>query len=109
MNNYEKYQRPYLKRLKKRLLDYYGNKCCICGATENLEFAHKKSTKIKGVRRGKSERLLDILKNLDCYSLTCKKHNKNVEVVVNDITKRQQKRLGKKWRELLNGQKREKS
>lgn len=74
-----KYQKAYLERLKRKLLNYYGNKCCVCGSTENLEFAHKQPTKLSGIGRGKSKRLIDVKNNLDKYALTCHNHNKNVE------------------------------
>lgn len=71
-------QNKDIKRLKKKLIKQFGGKCIICGSIKNLEFAHLKPTKLKGIGRGRKERYYDVLKNPDCYVLTCKEHNNDV-------------------------------
>ena len=39
--------------------------------TEELQFAHVRPTKLKGVGRGKSRRLLDVKHHPSCYELMC--------------------------------------
>ena len=68
-----------IKELREELIEKFGGKCVVCDSTEDLEFAHIKPTKLSGRGRGRKERYYDVIKNPDCYALTCKEHNKNVE------------------------------
>ena len=68
------------KKFRKQLIKAFGGKCVICGSIENLEFAHVKPTKLSGIGRGRKERYYDVLRNPDCYALTCKEHNNFVGV-----------------------------
>ncbi len=61
----------YVKRRWLTLIREYGGMCATCGSREKLEFAHTKPTALNGRGRGKSRRLLDILKHPDCYTLLC--------------------------------------
>jgi hypothetical protein len=67
--------------IRKALLQAYGNRCTVCGSTENLEFAHKVPTGLSGRGRGRKERYYDIIKYPLDYTLTCKKDNKSVEEI----------------------------
>jgi len=67
-----------IKELREELIKKFGGKCIICGSTLDLEFAHIKPTKLGGRGRGRKERYYDVLKNPNCYALTCKEHNKDV-------------------------------
>jgi hypothetical protein len=73
------YVNQHMKEIRKNLLLAYGNKCCVCGSTENLEFAHRNKTKLSGSGRGRKERYYDVIKNPLDYGLTCKKHNSVIE------------------------------
>lgn len=66
--------RRYLARMKERLLADLGGRCVDCGALEGLEFAHIAATELSGAPRGrgKRRRLLDVRKNLECYSVRCR-------------------------------------
>ena len=57
-----------LEQLRQSL----GNSCFNCGSQNNLEFAHLKPTKLKGTGRGLKYRYLDIIRNLNSYTLLCK-------------------------------------
>jgi len=49
------------------------NKCEQCNMKKNrLEFAHIKPTGLNGKGRGRNRRVLDIMKNKDCYKLLCR-------------------------------------
>ena len=76
------YQSNYFRKKFQELRNYYGNKCFFCGQTYRLEFAHKRPTKLNGKGRGRQERYYDIKNNLDCYMLTCSKHNYLAEVIL---------------------------
>lgn len=68
-----KYQNRWVYRKFNELKKAYGNKCMKCGSTDNLQFAHVKHNGFNGMGRGKSHRYYNIVKNLDCYRLWCKK------------------------------------
>lgn len=75
----------WTRQKRQELIKEFGGKCCICGTTEKLEFAHKQPTEIKGEGRGKYQRIKDILTHKESYALTCKEHNKDVEGVTGAI------------------------
>lgn len=68
---------------KKKLIELrevFGNKCSMCPegespSPEKLGFAHIAPTGLKGVGRGRNNRVLDIMKNMDKYTLLCRKHH----------------------------------
>jgi hypothetical protein len=61
----------FLTKKRLQLIREYGNKCFVCGNVNNLQFAHIKPTKIKGVGRGKQNRTYDVQKNPKSYILLC--------------------------------------
>jgi 5-methylcytosine-specific restriction endonuclease McrA len=61
----------YVKRRWQSLIEERGGKCQECGSSGDLEFAHLQPTKCKGMGRGKSRRLADILKHPGKYRLLC--------------------------------------
>lgn len=65
-------QRRYLDNLRARLLTQFGGRCERCGSRHMLEWAHTAPTKLKGMGRGSKNRLLDVQRNPDHYSLMCK-------------------------------------
>lgn len=66
-------QRKWSIRKKKELIIFYGAKCNnpACQTTSNLQFAHIKPTGLNGMGRGYTERVLDIMDNIECYMLLC--------------------------------------
>ena len=66
------------KRHRQQLLDMFGNKCqeLTCRAHTHLQFAHVLPTKLRGRGRGRKERLTDIRKHPESYTLFCDKHHK---------------------------------
>ena len=46
---------------RRRLIASRGGKCGNCGATEQLEFAHKKPTGLNGRGRGFKDRVRDVM------------------------------------------------
>jgi formate-dependent nitrite reductase cytochrome c552 subunit len=65
------YQRRWRKRLKSELIRQLGGKCRDCRRKTGLQFAHVRPTGLSGPGRGTNERLLDVRRNLDCYTLLC--------------------------------------
>lgn len=61
----------YVARRWNRLIEERGGKCQTCGDIVGLEFAHVKPTKCVGKGRGKSRRMLDVLKYPKRYLLLC--------------------------------------
>ena len=60
----------------------FGGRCKKCkakrsrlrfGKTAPLEFAHTKPTGLCGRSRGLKNRFIDVLRNLDCYELLCRR------------------------------------
>lgn len=68
MINMKLYIRIYAYEKYKR-----GNACEYCRSIQDLEFAHIKPTKLKGMGRGKDRRAYDIKRNPDSYMLMCQK------------------------------------
>ena len=64
-------QNEWVKRRWALLIEAYGGKCEACPETCDLEFAHIKPTKCKGMGRGKYRRLRDILAHPKSYRLLC--------------------------------------
>jgi hypothetical protein len=48
-----------------------GNMCHICGARENLQFAHIHETGLSGWGRGFNHRVLDVMNHPKSYLLLC--------------------------------------
>jgi hypothetical protein len=69
--------RKYRQRLKERVREIHGTVCKTCGAdpakdeTVRLQLAHVKPTGLRGAGRGLDRRMLDAIKNKDCYRLEC--------------------------------------
>lgn len=69
----------WAKQQMPKLRSQYGNQCAICGeqlhldekGRPNLQFAHSKSTGIRGSGRGRKERIADIRKHPQAYRLLC--------------------------------------
>lgn len=76
-------------------IDRRGGHCENCQAMLDLEFAHIKPTKCKGMGRGKSRRLADIMKHPKKYRLLCmnchddldgrKRRRRQSEIVNEDV------------------------
>lgn len=64
----------WIERTRDLLRSRYNHRCSYpgCGSFFKLEFAHVKPTGLCSRGRGRIERLLDVLKNPDCYTLMCK-------------------------------------
>lgn len=62
----------YVKRRWQALIEEFGGCCTFCAQRWDLEFAHTRPTKCVGKSRGKSRRLMDILRHSDKYILLCK-------------------------------------
>ena len=65
------WQRAWLKRHWAALVLQFGGMCAGCEATERLEFAHLRPTKLNGESRGKRARYFDIHNNPSAYWLLC--------------------------------------
>ena len=69
--------RKYRQRLKSRVRELYGDVCETCGADPQLEptvvlqLAHTRPTGLSGEGRGLDRRMLDAIRNRDCYVLEC--------------------------------------
>lgn len=61
----------YRRALRERLVNQHGGKCRRCGSTFALQFAHVYQTELKGMGRGRYERLIDVIRNPDAYTLLC--------------------------------------
>lgn len=69
----------WAKRRRRVLVNRFGGKCCVCGSRSGLEFAHVRRTKLRGLGRGRKERLIDVSRHPESYRLTCKRHNSYVD------------------------------
>jgi hypothetical protein len=57
----------------QKFRDFYGGVCMFCKSSNQLQFAHIKPTKCKGLAGGGGHaRISDIGSHLDCYRLLCK-------------------------------------
>lgn len=61
--------RRHRERRRQLCLFLLGGRCIECGATDRLEFAHKKPTRLTGAGRGSKERYRDVLAFTPCYQL----------------------------------------
>ena len=95
MTTHAQHQKSYINRLRSILKMVWGNRCQICGKSEedrninrlarfhrikekrytlpDLEFAHLGKTGVSGMGRGSTSRFGDVAKNIDKYTLLC--HN----------------------------------
>ena len=73
------YKAWWLTNEMKRLRVLHGGQCKNCKSKTNLQFAHIKTTKLRGVGRGKSTRVGDIKKNPTCYKLLCRTCHKEMD------------------------------
>jgi len=64
----------WIAERRKKLIQEYGGKCRNCLATTSLHFAHVEETEISAITRGRGrkERVYDVIKNPDSYTLLCK-------------------------------------
>ena len=83
---FERRKRNFRYKIKKELLELLGNKCCLCGSCENLEFDHiDKSTKLFAISDGiASKSKQEIYKEANkcqllCHSCHVKKTKNNIE------------------------------
>ena len=79
-------KRKFRYKIKKELLELLGNKCCLCGSCENLEFDHiDKGTKLFAISDGiASKSKQEIYKEANkcqllCHSCHVKKTKNNIE------------------------------
>jgi hypothetical protein len=72
---YERIKR-WSKRKRHEKIIERGSCCEFCFSIENLQFAHIKSTGLKGCGRGQWKRTLDLLMHPDSYVLSCDKCHK---------------------------------
>lgn len=69
--NSSEYMKSYRRDLRRKLKSLFGSRCLACGATRQLQFAHVTPTELKGLGRGSTKRLYDVIHNPDCYVLLC--------------------------------------
>ena len=81
-----------IKRNKEfnALRKFYGNKCINCNSKIKIEFAHILPTKLKGLGRGKPERIKDIKENPKCYILLCNKCHKEFDKINDESERRKE-------------------
>ena len=67
----------HYKKLRVELAKAFGGVCQHpdCEKTQDLQFAHRRPTKLSGKGRGRKERIQDILNNPLDYALSCRVHN----------------------------------
>ena len=61
----------WVKRKWNQLILWEGGRCACCPSQFFLEFCHIRSTNCRGMGRGKSRRLRDIMKYPGRYILLC--------------------------------------
>lgn len=69
-------QGDWIRRKKVELIQFFGSRCNnpLCQIHWNLEplqFAHLKPTEVSGMGRGLHQRVLDINRNRESYTLLC--------------------------------------
>ena len=67
-----------LDALKVVLAPCFADKCSVTNLGM-LQFAHLKPTGLSGPKRGRKERLSDVLNNPDCYALLCEDHHEDFD------------------------------
>ncbi len=77
MSKNSEHVKDYKRRLKEALLFMFGNECCFCQTTENLEFSHKTPDEMNGMGRGSYKRYIYIKNNPERFLLLC--HDCHVE------------------------------
>lgn len=82
------------KRQMAALRATRGNKCEVCEATyppeiaaSQLEFAHAAETGLKGMGRGRKERITDIRKHPENYALMCKPCHREFDTLLGPVSK----------------------
>ena len=74
--------KQYKNSLRDALKFMFGNECCFCGATDELEMAHKKEDDMNGMGRGSYKRYIHIKNHPQRFLLLC--HDCHTEF---DLTK----------------------
>ena len=64
--------------IKVYLAPCFADDCAVTNL-DLLQFAHIKSTGLHGWKRGRAERLQDILRHPDCYALLCEDHHEDFD------------------------------
>jgi hypothetical protein len=62
----------WYRQKRLQLIREYGGACSVCGALEDLEFAHTFHTGLEGQGRGRNARIRDIIQHPEAYRLLCK-------------------------------------
>ena len=62
--------RCYVER-REALLVMFGGVCRTCGENQDLEFAHIIPTECRGMGRGYIQRVIDVERNPQAYTLLC--------------------------------------
>ena len=79
--NKKKYDKKYLKNLKKLGAQLVGKYCLFCKIEtgeinkEKLDYHHHKETGMHGTGRGQKRRFHEIVKRPDCFIRLCKSHH----------------------------------
>src|SRR5574342_645320 len=61
----------WVQEQRQILLERFGACCTNCGGNYQLEFAHLEPTDITGLGRGSYQRVIDVKRNPDAYTLLC--------------------------------------
>ena len=64
--------------LKIALGGCFADNCSVTNL-DMLHFAHIKPTKLHGSKRGRAERIEDVLNHPDCYTLLCEDHHSDYD------------------------------
>ena len=80
--------REYRQRLKLRAIravtgstaEHPKKVCGECGSKEKVEFAHVATTLLTGPGRGLTRRMIDVIRNPECYRLRCRRCHLNLDM-----------------------------
>jgi len=77
MNNSNKWIKTRIEKLRKE----FGGKCVMASeyCEGELEFAHISPTTLSGMGRGRKERIYDIMRHKECYTLLCHRHHEEYD------------------------------
>jgi hypothetical protein len=89
MTNSNKWTADRIIKLREEM----GGRCAIESeyCEGQLEFAHISPTTVSGMGRGRKERLYDILRNKECYTLLCHAHHEQYDANGFDLPERVKK------------------
>lgn len=84
--NSVEYNRDYVNKCQKRVIEQLGGRCLICASRDSLEVHHIFGYKNRGQRgRGKHNRVFEWKRNMKGLALLCTDHHNEYHQFCKDV------------------------